>query len=212
MSDREKYTWAIIKDIQQGILSEGQPLSQRKLGNRYGCGRTLAKAILENLAHSGWIDRMPGGLDGEYVVAGMSNATVEQALELRAMLEIYALEKLLYRIPSVIMNRLRAINSQMFYAGRDGDLKNARSLNDQFHQTLVDAVDTGPLSRHFGYLKASTLNGGHEFFETEEDVFRSACDHASILDALEMRNRDRLRSVSRSHIVGTVANSLIAAE
>lgn len=188
----------VISDINKGIFKPGEQLSQRRLRSIYGCGRWVAMKVLEELEDSGWLDPT---IDGTRTVAETTAGTLMQAVELRALLEIYAVEKLVPMITPPFLKRLHNINNQMWHACLDGGYDDVAKCNRAFHLCMVESVDEGPLSRQLGQLYQ--LRGFHDVgnFNEEEQVFKSYGEHAMIIDALDTGDLNRLRYMVRLHAV-----------
>ena len=189
---------AIIADINKGMFKPGEQLSQRRLHALYGCGRWVAMKVLEELEASGWLDLAE---DGTRTIAETSAGTLMQAVELRALLEVYAVKKLVPMITAPFLKRLHTLNHQMWQACLDGEYDDVARLNREFHQCMVGSVDEGPLSRQLGQLYQ--LKGFYDVanFQDEEQVFKSYGEHAAIIDALETGDLTRLCYLVRLHVI-----------
>lgn len=189
---------SIISDVNRGVFSPGEQLSQRRLRKIYGCGRWVAMKVLEELEASGWLDLTE---DGTRVVAETTAGTLMQAVELRAILEIYAVEKLVPMITDPFIKRLHDLNFQMWNACLESDYLAVEKLNRTFHQCMVESVDEGPLSRQLAQLYQ--LKGFYDVvnFSSEEQIFKSYSEHALIIDALDTGDMERLRYYIRLHVV-----------
>lgn len=195
---RKQIVSTIISDINRGIFSPGEQLSQRRLRKIYGCGRWVAMKVLEELEASGWLDLTE---DGTRLVAETTAGTLMQAVELRAVLEIYAVEKLVPMITEPFVKRLHDLNYQMWHACLDDDYEAVEGLNRTFHRCMVESVDEGPLSRQLAQLYQ--IKGFYDVanFSSEEQIFKSYSEHALIIDALETGDMERLRYHIRLHVV-----------
>ncbi|RMB09040.1 GntR family transcriptional regulator [Eilatimonas milleporae] len=212
MTDTEQHVCNVISDIQSGVLAEDETLSLRKICKLYDVGRSMAKTILETLACEGWIDRVPDGMRGGYVVASTSQATLDQAMELRVILEVYALEKLTPVLTKRLLSRLKQINLSMCGAGRHERFDEAADLDAAFHACIIHAVDTGPLARQICCLGTQQLLKNRTRFSSQEEVFRYVCEHAYLIDAMEMGRTERFLSMCRTHFLGGVEPVRIAAQ
>lgn len=188
----------VIKDIRRGLIEPGVFLSQRGLCDAYGCGRWIAAKTLEALAASIWLE--PAS-HGRYVVAEPTIGSLQQAIELRALIEVYAVEKLVPMLTDQFIQRLWSINRQMWKAGSSVDFAAAIRHNRVFHTCVVESVDEGPLSRQLQQLYQIQGFEDSANFETVEQVFKSACEHAVIIDALDIGNLLRLRNAVRNHVI-----------
>jgi|GEM_PF-5809185 len=190
-----------ISDIQAGKLEIGQPLSQRKLGEIYGCGRTVAKRVLDQLLSAGYVEHTPGYNDGNYIVTGSTMETLAQAVELRVMLETYAISKLARVITTPMIKRLKALNTEMIEAALSDDLDKAVEVNRVFHMFMVEAVDHGPLKLQLDLIYSNEAFRTFTRDTDGEGVFKAGCEHALIIDCLETSNQFRAVQAIRCHIL-----------
>ena len=191
----------VITDIENGILPPGTPLSQRKFGQIYGCGRGVARRILKDLLAEGYIDIAGCDLDGGYAVAAYTEHTLVQSIELRAVLETYAVQAILKDVSPALVHTLKKINKEIRQYAEQGDLVNAVLMNRHFHLFMIEAVDQGPLSRMLGVLFRDAAVDRHESYEDTEEAYISACEHAAIIDAIEMGDHDRLGMLMENHVL-----------
>lgn len=191
----------VITDIENGKLPPGTPLSQRKFGQLYGCGRGVARRILKDLLAEGYIDIAGCDFDGGYVVAAYTERTYIQSIELRAVLETYAAQSILKDVSPALVHTLKKINREVRRYAEHDDLVNAVLMNRHFHLFMIEAVDQGPLSRMLGVLFRDAAVGRHESYANGEEAYVSACEHAAIIDAIEMGDQERLASLVENHVL-----------
>jgi len=198
MQNRQALTDVIISDIKRGDYELGDTLSQRKIGERYGCGRWIAMRVLEELEASSWLNSMP---DGTYVIAETSRDTLRQAIELRALLETYGASEVMLIADGPLIRRLRLINNEMWRAGQGKDFKAAVNLNRDFHTCLTEAADHGPLSRQLAAVYQIQGFSDETNFQSERAVLQSMQEHARMIFFLKNKDAKRLSNAIHRHIL-----------
>lgn len=202
MSDARDIPSLAVSDIENGRLTPGTFLSQPKVCALYGCGRTVARRVLRELLEEGYVNVSLDPLAGSYVVAKSSDEMVMQGIELRAVLETYTAKKLLEIAAPPLIVRLKRINLELLGYILGNDLINAVIMNRHFHLYMIEAVDRGPLTRMLGVLFREASFGRHESYKSLDEAFAGCCDHAKIIDALELGNRKRLMWLVEKHVFG----------
>jgi len=197
MQDRSSVVKAVIGDIQNGKISAGEYLSQRGVAESYNCGRTVAYGALQDLCASIWLE-VTG--NGKFVVKDISANTMQQAIELRAVLEIFAAERLVILANSHFMQTLKSINDRMLAEGKTGEFDVAVLSNREFHTRMISAADEGPLSRLFEQLYAIRGFDDVGNFETIEQVYKSHFEHDKILEGVESGKLKHLSETINLHV------------
>ncbi len=197
MGARTAIVSAIISDIKKGKYRVGDTISQRKIEAEYGGGRWVAMRALEELEGSNWLEHSERG---RYVVAEITEDTFRQALEMRALLEIYAAKKLVKIVTDPFIWRLWEINRDLWSQAVCGDFPAAVDANRLFHETFVGSVDSGPLSRQLQQLYQIQGFDDVSNFDTIEQVRQSVYEHARIISALRSGNIKALKREISQHI------------
>lgn len=197
MVARNAIVSAIISDIKNSKYRVGDTISQRKIEADYGGGRWVAMRALEELEASNWLEHSERG---RYVVAEITRATFEQAIEMRVLLETYAAGKLIKIVTDPFVWRLWEINRDMLSCAQEGDFQAAVSANRLFHETFVGSVDSGPLSRQLHQLYQIQGFDDASNFTSIEQVRRSAYEHGRIIAALRSGNLEALKREITAHV------------
>lgn len=137
---------------------------------------------------------------GEYVVAQSSDEMIMQGIELRAVLETYTAFKLLDMATPLMIDRLKRINQSILDCVLRDDLINAVAINQHLHLYMINAVDQGPLSRVFGMMFREASLAQNKSYKTLKEAFLGVCLNASIIDAIEMKNGERLRHLVKRYV------------
>ena len=189
-----------------GELARGERISELPLVARLGTSRTPIRLALERLAHMGLLDVVA---TGGFAVRGFTLAEVQDAIELRGVLEgtaaRFAAERLradseldAMRDYCVQMEALDGLTIDTFPVYMD--------LNESFHSSLIDLAKSAMLRR--GIAQVSSL----PFASASAMVFPTSVlpnaganlviandHHRSIVDAVAQRQGARAESLAREH-------------
>ena len=177
----------IIKEsILTGKLSAGDTLPEERYAKQLGISRTPFRDTLSRLAAEGLIYQRSGA---PAVVAEFTKDKSEEYMEIRSVLEVYNLEKVLPKINDSKFKQLKEnlINQQ------DAIMQNNYSefmkFDKEFHSIFIDLNDNqelqnvvnkynNDLSRAFLLLSSTVPSSAEEALQ----------EHHEILDAIEKRN------------------------
>ncbi|QXH34922.1 FadR/GntR family transcriptional regulator [Pseudomonas muyukensis] len=193
--------------IARGSWSIGQRLpTEPELASDLGISRNTVREAMRVLAFSGLVEIRQG--DGSYLrtvsdplqaVQAMSRCTVEHARETRHILEAEAIGLAAMRRTEHDLQQLREA-LQHSAAHFHSDIPAYVACDIQFHQLLVDAAHNPALSelyRYFSGVVAAALQHNMSTVPRCQAVFDL---HAEIVDALEQRDPQRAKHLSRTLI------------
>ncbi|WP_241653140.1 FadR/GntR family transcriptional regulator [Pseudomonas alkylphenolica] len=200
-----------VEQLRQRILDGAWQVGQRlptepELALELGISRNTVREAMRVLAFSGLVEVRQG--DGSYLrtavdplqaIKALSGCTLEQSRETRHLLEAEAIGLAALRRTEEDLRGLRealAHSSAHFH----DDLQRYVSCDLVFHQRLVDAAHNPALSelyRYFSGVVAATVH--HNL--TQAPRCQSVFDlHGQILDAIEQRDPDTAKALSRALI------------
>lgn len=193
--------------ILDGVWTVGQRLpTEPELAAELGISRNTVREAMRVLAFSGLVEIRQG--DGSYLrtaqdplqaVQAMSRCTPEQARETRHILEAEAIGLAALRRSEADLQGLReALKGGEAHFHADLDAYIACDL--VFHQRLVDAAHNPALSelyRYFSGVVAAALQRNMSAVPRCQSVFDL---HEQILDAIEQRDPERAKRLSRTLI------------
>ena len=103
--------YEILRDrILSKQFAPGQRLNVRAIGAQLGVSRTPLKDALNRLAAEGLVEIRPRS--GTYVTAP-SLADIEELLDVRRLLEVYAIEKAIHRVGEPELAQIRDLVTQL---------------------------------------------------------------------------------------------------
>lgn len=193
--------------ITSGTWSIGQRLpTEPELAQELGISRNTVREAMRVLAFSGLVEIRQG--DGSYLrtahdplqaVQAMTRCSPDQARETRRILETEAIGLAAQRRTDADLRDLRQA-LQNSAAHFHGDVKTYVECDLVFHQQLVDTAHNPALSelyRYFSGVVATAL----ELNMTSAPRCQTVFDlHGQIVDAIEQRDPERAKHLSRTLI------------
>ncbi|RON56796.1 FadR/GntR family transcriptional regulator [Pseudomonas frederiksbergensis] len=193
--------------ITQGVWAVGQRLpTEPELSAELGISRNTVREAMRVLAFSGLIEIRQG--DGSYLRAvidpldtmkALSQCTPEQARETRHILEVEAIGLAALRRTDEDLIALRealGVSGSHYH----GDLDSYIACDLVFHRRLVDAAHNPTLSelyRYFSSIVGAQLRKSLNITPRRQEVFDL---HIELLDAVEQRDPERAKALSRQLI------------
>jgi DNA-binding GntR family transcriptional regulator len=132
--------------IVRGVFQMGEPLSEIALANELGVSKTPVREALMELKRQGLVEVHPQR--GTFVFE-MNALQVGKLSELREILELAALRRVLAAGHAALATRWGEIVSQMRDALGAGDAERYRTLDGAFHRTLFELADNPYLLEAF---------------------------------------------------------------
>ncbi len=187
--------------IRQAILSlkfrPGEKLSEARLANELGVGRSPVRSALARLAGEGWIRILPQS--GTFV-SELSPKDVSEVAELRLLLEPHAARLGAQRMDEKELRDLRAQFDGFRARGLAGRFEEFHELDDRLHYAIHQAAGNQRIADilrhlhdqiHWMRVSTATLPG------RVEESFR---EMEQVLTALERRDAEAAEKTMRQHI------------
>lgn len=178
--------------ITTGKLKAGETLPEEKVGNDLGVSRTPLRDALSRLAMEGLVIHEQGK---PAIVAGFSKEDSLEYMELRSILEVENIQKIITKIDKPFIKLLRGNLSEQLVAIEEDnyqlfiELDRAFHLlllkpnkNSQFHD-ILHRMNTG-VNRAFLILSSTVPQSAQGAYE----------EHVEIVDALEDKNVIRAKN------------------
>ena len=189
---------ALQHDIVFGRLKPRERLVEEELALRFGVGRHVVRAALEELDRHGLVRRRP---NRGATVKDYSTGEVEQLYDMRSILQREAAMRIPLPGSAGLLDTLRAINGEFLACSERGDLDAASMANDLFHQTLFGACRNAVLAEAIQQLWVKTAAIHCYAIGTPGLAQRSRDEHAGMVDAIAVGDRERLVRLCVEHIV-----------
>ncbi|NLS76205.1 MAG: GntR family transcriptional regulator [Chloroflexi bacterium] len=197
------------RGILSGQLAPGARLNLRELETRLGVSRTPLIRALDRLTAEGLMEVRPSR--GTYV-ADPTPDEVTKALDLRQVLEIYAIEQLVPRITEAQLDELRTIVEQLraLAPAQESAASHERYIQQDyaFHAAVVRLAENPLLFEFWDRTRArwQVIRALYRMRQSELDEAKAVelatvqPEHEAILQALQDRDVARLRQIIAKHI------------
>lgn len=183
--------------ILDGDYRPGQPLVETDIAAQLGVSRAPVREAMRILSAEGLVETVP--YHGTTVRA-LNRDDIDEIYSLRALLETFAIKRVIQHNDPADLARLRELYDVMLAAARAGDLRRINAADREFHLTLIER------SRH-GMLLSTYVTVGMRVRQvmalinrTNEDLADIAYNHLPILDAIAAREPDQAVTVLEQHI------------
>jgi GntR family transcriptional regulator of vanillate catabolism len=206
-SQTMKATLGLRELVLSGAFAPGERVPELRLVDELGVSRTPLRSALMTLEHEGLLETLPGG---GFVVREFSRAEVDDAIELRGVLEGTAARLAAERLESPReLTALKECSRRMDEIVRDPSVEAFVSYvthNQDFHALLLELAKSQPLTRAvekivtlpFAAPSALVMVQAH-LPESREIILVAQHQHVAIIDAIERREGARAESLAREH-------------
>lgn len=191
----------ICLDLQTALLEHrlepGQKLSEDEVGEIFGASRTVVRAALQALAHSGLvsIEKNRGAF-----IAKPSIREAHEVFQARALIEPAVARLAAEAITEPDLDRLRGHMDAEHAALASGDMGRALLLSGSFHTEIADIAD----HRVFSQMVRSLISRSSLIIAMYWKRSDTACEshsHHALLKALAERDADGAEEIQKSHII-----------
>ncbi len=187
--------------IMDGRLAGGTRLKETALSRKVGASRTPIREALVQLESEGLVARMP---HAGAIVRALDERDVEDAFQLRALLEGYGAAYAAQRLTEEQIRELEHLCDEMEGPlGRGSDQRAIAYVlerNDRFHRIILEASG----NRRLTIALRATMEIPHVYksyyWHSEQERQRSFLYHRELIEAF--RNRDPLwaEATMKSHV------------
>lgn len=189
-------------EIESGALAPGSVLKQELIAQRFGVSRQPVRQALDRLLGSGLVVRRP---DRSLAVAIFSEHEAAELSELRAILEVAALEQSLPSLSPAALRTAERLNHELF---EEYDPLRIEELDQQFHQALYSGCQNTRLLRTLATLRGEvrrTCLHQTPGAQARIDFFD---EHAALVAACAAGDIDTAAAHLRRHLTQTAAKLL----
>jgi DNA-binding GntR family transcriptional regulator len=200
MSSASDRAYAAIKAmILSGELASGSQLREEHLAERCGVSRTPVREALHRLEADLLVRRNE---TQRSFVAEWSLDDIEQAFELRGMLESHAAKRAAERMTAPQLDRLRTCNAALHaaIAGPCPDISAFLAQNRAFHRGIVEAAESARLTAILARIVEQPIVWRTAQKFNQDDLLHSWREHDDLLAAFARRDGAWAASVMATHI------------
>lgn len=189
--------------LMSGAFLPGQRLREEHIASELAVSRTPVRNAIERLAAEGLVKR--DGRRGT-VVLGWSDRDINDAFELRLLLEPYAARAAAARASAAQIDALEELNTQMLRAIESDDpdrVDKVQYYNNRFHHALIEAAQSARVRAVVDDLLDLPIIIGSFYFYSREDMLRSVEHHRQIIAALRACDPACAEAAMRLHLAAT---------
>lgn len=195
---REKVYNYLKSAILSGNFNPGERLTEEHLATKMKVSRTPVREALHKLESEGLIK--PRKKRG-FIASRDSKEEVEELLELRAILEGYALKLICEKIPEKNLEQLNRFVEKAEEALRKNRIDEVFKWNTQFHDTLHELVsDKHRLHHLIVNMRKYVLRYRKDTLQYADGGKRAIEGHRKILLALRLHDPELCERIMREHI------------
>jgi DNA-binding GntR family transcriptional regulator len=188
---------ALQKAILEHRLRPGMKLSEDEVGDIFGASRTVVRAALHALAHSGLVtmERNRGAF-----VSRPSIREAHEVFEARALIEPRVVRRAAQAVTAAQLDGLRAHIAAEHAALAASEMGKALSLSGQFHIAVSDIADQQVLSAIIRQLisRSSLIIA---LYWKRPDTACESHSHDALLAALQAKDGQAAEEIMKSHLV-----------
>jgi GntR family transcriptional regulator of vanillate catabolism len=191
----------------RGEFPSGTRMAELPLVDRVGVSRTPLRLALATLEHEGLLELLPGG---GYAVRGFTRAEIDDAIELRGVLEgtaaRYAAER---GVAGDRLPEMRACNDELKEVVHQADYDSFVryvDLNARFHAAMLEAAGSSVLARALAGVVSLPFASASAFVlaeaklpESREILVVASYQHREIHRAIERGEGARADAIAREH-------------
>ncbi len=186
------------EEIATGKLKVGDPLPEEKISAKLGISRTPLRDALGKLENEGLIKTQTGK---PAVVSGFSKEDSLNHLDMRRILEIENLERIIHKMDKETLKKLNENISRQDQAVKNGHHQLYLELDSEFHILLTETND----NRLFHEMIERLSTGVDRAFLTlsntiEVSLEDSFTEHKEILDALSVKDLSLAKEALLRHL------------
>ena len=191
-------THVLKKMILDGELVPGERLVEDRLAAEMGISRTPLREALHRLEQEGLLEKRRSG---GYLLRPFDAHEVEDAVEIRALLESHAADLAARRATPEQVEQLRTNLAQFCEAGAASDVKRLVELNTEFHNILRAASGSPLLARMLDEIEGVVERIIRSLVSLQEAGEWSSGDHERIVAAIEKKDGNAAAAAMREHVL-----------
>ena len=202
-SARDLVYGELRRRLMSGVFLPGERLREEHIAAELSVSRTPVRSAIDRLITDGLVKRE--GRRGA-VVLGWVDRDINEAFELRLLLEPYAARNAAERATPEQIDHLEQINQHMLDAILSDDTDKVARIqhcNNLFHHALLDAAQSARVRTMVESLLDMPIIIGSFYFYTHDDMLRSVEHHRQIIAALRARDPGAADIAVRFHLTMT---------
>lgn len=193
---REAVLIELKRAILKGSLKPGQSISENKIARKLSVSRTPVREAIRVLERDNLINILPGR---KVIVSVPSKRDIEEVYEIRMIVETEALTRISPGNTELIKELGRYIEDAEKLR-KKGNLPEMAEANNNFHRTIVSALENQRLHRFIDSLN-DTVSMFRSHSLTPEWALESEEEHKQIVSNLRSGNIETAVSLLRHNLM-----------
>lgn len=189
--------------LMSGAFLPGERLREERIASELSVSRTPVRHAIEKLIEDGLVAREP---HRGAVVLGWSDRDIEEAFELRMLLEPYAARAAALRADAAHIDALQTANDHMREAAQSADADHVGRVqhhNNRFHHALLSAAQSARVRTLVENLLDMPILIGSFYFYSRDNMLSSVEQHQQIINAIRAKDPDYAETAMRLHLTAT---------
>jgi DNA-binding GntR family transcriptional regulator len=197
---REKILDVLRDMIISGELKPGQALVESKIAAQMGVSRLPVREAVQTLSSEGLVEIMP--YRGA-VVRRLNRRDIEELYSLRAVLESFAIRRIIARLDVSLVTRLTECFEEMLGAAKAGDLNRVNEFDRRFHDILIELSNHNLLSMTWNNVSLRVRQVMALRNRQNSDLTQIAYNHLSIITAIANGEEEAAVRLIKAHVASS---------
>jgi DNA-binding GntR family transcriptional regulator len=184
--------------ILTGELKPRERLVESALISKFNTKRFAIRKAIQELAHRGLVELIP---NKGARVTDISDKEVEDIYRVRMNLEFLASELTMERVTPEKLTHLKKAQKEYVEAVESGVFEEMVSKNEAFHRTFYQMTENRFLAEHLEKLTNAIFALRYNAYFLLGIAQRTIEDHEAVIQALEERDIEKLKRITRESII-----------
>ena len=193
-------TELILQDILAGRLPPGTWLKQIDLERRYNCTRPQVRRALDRLVQKRLVEHIP---NRGYHVHEQDGRRAQEVSDIRVILEVAISDRIVANAGDADIANLHTLASRFDDLVLNGTMLELYEANLAFHRYLLELAGNQELVELITEIRQRTSSAPVSQWRTRARIEQSGREHQQMIDAIEKRDVDVLKELTRRHILQT---------
>jgi DNA-binding GntR family transcriptional regulator len=197
---RERVLDLLREAIISGEFKPGQSVVESEVAAQLGVSRAPVREAIQTLSAEGLVEIMP--YRGS-VVRSLTRRDIEELYSLRAVLERFAIQRVIQRHDPESIAQLKQHFDAMLSAAQQGDLNLVNQVDRHFHDTLIAASDHHLLAMTWSNVSMRVRQVMALRNRKNSDLTQIAYNHLPIIEAIEAQDIPLAMTLIERHVASS---------
>lgn len=191
LSARELILSTLQEWIINGTMQPGEKLNDTELAKYFSVSRTPVREAIQTLSDMGFVEIVPSCGTR---VAPIDWSDIRECYEMIVYLQIIAAEVVIDHLKKSDFDKMRALNIAFEDAVLQQDATRQQAADADFHRYLIHKKENHYLHQCFDQFLHKVFRVENLYFKASVNRTTSIQQHEAIIQALESKDLDQLRS------------------